>query len=127
MYQLNEKVRIIIMSNISAEFEVAQMIKYNPKTYSIDLSHGDMTMIPNNLRKLVNLRIIHLSGNRLVNIPDWFADLENLEQVYLDNNQLRTLPESIVKLDNLLIFSIYNNDFDSVPSTVVDFLLGIRQ
>jgi len=72
----------------------------------LDLSSMGISNIPAGLlRKLPNLRILHISNNALSAVPEEIASLRHLRMLYLDNNFISTIPEFIWKLPRLSMLS----------------------
>ena len=59
------------------------------KVYKLDISgKGLPSTSLKNIEKLVNLKHLNLSGNRITEIPPVFGQLKNLETLNLSKNQI---------------------------------------
>ena len=67
------------------------------------------------LDDLVNLEVLHLSGNNFERLPDnLFRDLTNLKKLYIFDNQLTDLPD-LSALTNLEVLNASQNNLRSFP------------
>jgi len=110
--------------------------KFSPKLITNHLS-----ALPEELRSLLNLRSIDLSGNpfgkmpelllemkqleclnlvsiNLTEIPDAIGQLSNLTGLVLSHNQITSIPEVIVKLSNLTGLFLSHNQITSIPEVI---------
>ena len=69
---------------------------------NIDLSHRNMTSIPNDLLKVQMLENLNLSHNLIVSIPDNISELENIVCLDLSYNNISSIPQSLTLLRSLL-------------------------
>ncbi|NJS09810.1 MAG: GTP-binding protein [Microcoleus sp. CSU_2_2] len=99
---------------------------------------NQLRKLPEELRSLLNLRSIHLSGNPfgkmpelllkikqleslnlvsigLTEIPEVIGQLSNLTRLYLSNNQITSIPEVIGQLSNLTRLVLSNNQIEKIP------------
>ena len=67
----------------------------------LDLSGKELTSLPPEIGKLVNLQILYLNNNQLTALPPEIGNLVNLTRLYLYSNQLTALPPEIGNLVNL--------------------------
>jgi len=72
-------------------------------TTDISITYSGITELPENLVKLINLKYLDLSGNRLTSLPESIGNLTKLTSLNLTNNKLTSLPENIGKLKNLRV------------------------
>ena len=59
------------------------------------LFDNQITIIPVSISSLINLQILNLSSNNITIIPEYISSLINLQELYLYNNQITIIPESI--------------------------------
>jgi Leucine-rich repeat (LRR) protein len=85
----------------------------------LDLRSNQLSLIPESIGKLVNLRQLILTNNQLAVIPESIGNLVNLETLYLDRNKLTTLPESIGELVNLKTLNLQRNNLVLIPAGLV--------
>ncbi|GMY35634.1 putative disease resistance protein [Fagus crenata] len=82
-------------------------------------SYLSYDIILNLLPKLQNLRVLSLSGYRIVDLPDSIGDLKHLRYLDLSRTQLRSLPKSISTLYNL--HTLLLEDCSSLNTLPADF------
>uniref|UniRef100_A0A2N9G3W5 Disease resistance RPP13-like protein 1 n=1 Tax=Fagus sylvatica TaxID=28930 RepID=A0A2N9G3W5_FAGSY len=82
-------------------------------------SYLSYDIILNLLPKLQNLRVLSLSGYRIVDLPDSIGDLKHLRYLDLSRTQLRSLPKSISTLYNLQTLLL--EDCSSLNTLPADF------
>jgi hypothetical protein len=76
-----------------------------------------LTSLSTPLFHLKNLRILDLSGNKLVEIDERIDQLSMLTQLILSNNILKLLPSSMGKLNKLEILALSSNQLKAIPIT----------
>ncbi len=80
-------------------------------------SYLSYDIILNLLPKLQNLRVLSLSGYRIVEIPETIGDLKHLRYLDLSRTQLRSLPKSISTLYNLQTLLLENcSSLNTLPA-----------
>jgi len=91
------------------------------KTRKIDLSHMQLTEIPEQVLKIKNLEQLNLSHNSITSIPNSISYLTSLKILDLSSNQLTSVPRSISSCKSLetLILS-YNPNLDSLPESLLE-------
>jgi Leucine-rich repeat (LRR) protein len=63
----------------------------------LNLSHNTISVLPEGLGELINLRTLQLKNNQIRDLPSTvFRKLLKLQLLNLDNNQLRAIPAAIV-------------------------------
>src|ERR1035437_9489485 len=67
---------------------------------------GGISVIPDEIGSLKNLRTLGLYGNKIAQLPASIGKLTHLEVLYIDGNPIKELPESIGELKNLRILGI---------------------
>ena len=67
----------------------------------LNMTHNQLSFLPDSIGKLVNLEILYLGDNQLSSLPDSIGKLTNLKRLDLSGNQLTSLPDSIDKLNKL--------------------------
>ena len=82
------------------------------------------------ISKLVNLKELALTGNRITEISPEIGELKNLEVLRLEDNKIMELPSTIKKLKHLRVLSLALNLINKkerkkirnyVPNCIVDF------
>lgn len=107
----------------------------------IDLSHNQISEIPNEIGQLKKLRRLYLNDNQIQKLPEnVYTQLPNLEVLYLQNNQknfvlspnisqltklqqlqvskLETLPETVWQLKQLQTLRIWNAHLTQISSNI---------
>jgi Leucine-rich repeat (LRR) protein len=80
--------------------------------YRLDFSNQQLKEIPLNMGKLVELRVLNLSGNTDLNLAEVFEALPNpekLEVLILDRLDLKSVPKTIRRFHNLRHLSLNFN------------------
>lgn len=70
-----------------------------------------------NISSLKNLKVLHLSGNRLVEFPKEILKLNELEELDMSRNRLSTIPREISKLENLTYLDLSKNNLSDLPDS----------
>eukprot|EP00050_Salpingoeca_kvevrii_P015723 m.49374 g.49374 ORF g.49374 m.49374 type:complete len:161 (+) comp6478_c0_seq2:737-1219(+) len=71
--------------------------------------------LPNNIARLVRLRVLVLKDNGLTRLPDDFGALTALQRLEIHRNSLRELPASLSRLHRLRYLNLRDNDLAEVP------------
>ena len=87
-------------------------------TTSLDLNNQEITVFPDLISQLVNLRSLNLAFNEIVEIPESIGNLVNLEKLILSSNEITTLPNSIGSLINLDTLYLLFNSIDTLPENI---------
>lgn len=99
-----------------AEKAIEQAL-HHQKPY-LDLSNMRLTILPETVGQLAQLRFLNLFGNQLTALPETIAQLTQLEQLHLGSNQLTALPEAIGQLTQLQQLYVNRNQLTSLPETI---------
>lgn len=89
-------------------------LKYNLQ--SLNLSHLNLTTLPDPIYHLSSLKILNLSKNRLQFIDEKIKNLKKLRILQLAYNCLKKLPNSLSTLHKLKTLSIDNNRLKKIQS-----------
>jgi len=92
--------------------------RYNVRT--LNLSHNQITRLPEDLFLLTGLRKLILKDNLIRDLPDQISRLTNLEILSLEDNLLIDLPESIGNLSRLSGLNLQNNRLQRLPTAIGD-------
>jgi len=84
----------------------------------LSISYNQITTIPSAIAQLSNLTELHLSDNQITAIPDAISQLSNLTTLYLDSNKITAIPDAIAQLSNLTSLSIYTNKITAIPDAI---------
>lgn len=80
----------------------------------LDLSDNALSdSLPSELGRLVNLRVLDVSGNRMTGLPAEVGRLRELEVLDVSNNKLTGLPLEIGGLPKLRLFDISGNAYSA--------------
>ena len=108
----------IIRLQISAEltefpneiFELADSLEI------LDLSNNKLTDLPDDLDRLVNLRILFLSNNSFEKIPKVVASCPKLEMISFKSNNLVEVGEDVLPLDTRWLI-LTDNRIETLPNS----------
>ncbi len=84
----------------------------------LKLNYNKISHLPESLGNLTNLNELYLSGNQLTSLPEFLGNLTNLNELYLSENQLTSLPESLGNLTNLNKLNLSGNQLTSLPESL---------
>ncbi|KAJ1916456.1 hypothetical protein H4219_003763 [Mycoemilia scoparia] len=90
----------------------------HPYIQVLDLSHNNITVLPEAVARLDQLRRLHLQHNQLRELPASLTTLRNLELLTVSDNNLVTLDSSIGQLERLEILDISNNLLTTIPTSL---------
>lgn len=99
------------------------MISPNPNIRKLNLSHKDLTEIPDEVYRLKQLRVLDLSYNNLTVIPEAIFKLPHLRTLVVSHNHISSLPYALGKSSILDLIADYNNIDFLLPIT----LIGLRK
>ena len=99
------------------------MISPNPNIRKLNLSHKDLTEIPDEVYRLKQLRVLDLSYNNLTAIPEDIFKLPHLRTLVVSHNHISSLPFSLGKSSIQDLIVDYNNIDFILPIT----LTGLRK
>ena len=85
---------------------------------SIDLSGNPFGKMPELLLEMKQLESLNLTSIGLTEIPDAIGQLSNLTELCFFNNQITSIPEAIGKLSNLTGLVLSNNQITSIPEVI---------
>jgi internalin A len=95
--------------------EIAQLTDLR----SLSLNNNQLTSLPNAITQLTNLQTLDLSFNQLTSLTEGIAHLTNLQGLRLNNNQLTNLPKGIGQLTNLQGFYLGINQLTNLPKSII--------
>jgi internalin A len=84
----------------------------------LHLYHNKITAFPISARKLVNLQTLSVSYNQITVIPESIGQLANLRRLFLNNNEISVILESISQLTNLQELHLDNNQIRDIPEAL---------
>ena len=84
----------------------------------LDLSLNNISILSNDIGKLINLNSLDLSHNAITVLPDSIGNLVELKKINLTHNSVRTLPETAANLVQLMDFDISHNALAIFPNVI---------
>lgn len=82
------------------------------------LNSNNLTVLPDKITSLNNLKLLDLRNNKLEVLPEKIHRLSLLQELLLDSNKLKYLPGDFHKLKSLTVLSLPNNQFEIIPVQV---------
>ena len=78
---------------------------------------NDIKFIPERLRELTALEVLHYHKNRTKHVAaDAFRQLTRLRSVSLEDNKLKTVPRSLPSVSSLVDLTLSHNRIEKLPS-----------
>ena len=99
------------------------MISPNSNIRKLNLSHKDLTEIPDEVYRLKQLRVLDLSYNNLIVIPEAIFKLPHLRTLVISHNYISSLPFALSTSPIQDLIADYNNIDCILPIT----LTGLRK
>ena len=81
----------------------------------LDISHNQISNLPNELTDLILLKDLIIEHNELSDLPDNLGNLRHLARLYLNNNKLSILPTSIASCKKLIEIRLQSNQLKELP------------
>lgn len=92
------------------------------------MSNNELTELPSDIDKLVNLEVLVLSTNQLKKLPSQIGSLRKLRELDLEENELECIPSDIgmlrIKLSNKSNSNIKQKYFAEAHVTVSRYIFG---
>jgi internalin A len=88
------------------------------KSQGLRLWRLNLERVPDEIRDLVWLRELELSGNSIDEVPPWIGELVELTALGLVGNRLTAIPESIRRLKDLEILLLGDNRITELPDWI---------
>lgn len=85
---------------------------------SLDLHTNRLRALPEWLRRLEDLRTLHLGHNALEELPGWLGGLHRLTALNLSDNRLTALPAQLSRLTALTTLNLGANRLAAVPDWI---------
>ena len=96
------------------KFKNVAFVKKN-RVVLLYLSKRNITIIPDDISELSELKEISLSNNKIKVLPESFSLLSKLEFLSITSNQLTKLPDNFNQLKALKCLSISGNKINALP------------
>lgn len=103
---------------------VGYVITYG-KVIGLNIYNLELTDLPKDIFKLLELKLLYASFNKINTIPIEITQLTNLQQVNLANNRIKIIPEEISTFQNLSYFDLSNNIIEELPHNILYINLEI--
>ncbi|XP_076273766.1 leucine-rich repeat-containing protein 58 [Rhynchophorus ferrugineus] len=110
----------------SVENHLNQYLNNDSKKYKdiekIILHHNELHVVPRNISKFTNVKILDISNNGLTELPDVFRHCQ-LSNLILKNNRLKneTLPKEFSECVSLKELNLSGNDLTAFPEQIFSF------
>jgi Leucine-rich repeat (LRR) protein len=82
---------------------------------ALNLSSNQLTALPKRLLKLTQLQDLNISTNQLTALPYWLDTLMQLRSLNVSRNQLITLPGWLGQLKQLQVLNLHGNELTELP------------
>ena len=86
---------------------------------SLNADNNQLTRIPREIGKLVNLQNLSLCNNQILRLPDEICSCLNLEKLWLDWNKIQELPPDFLKLEKLISLHLEGNPMSSPSMDII--------
>ena len=84
------------------------------------LNNNSLSVLPDLIGNLSNLRQLDLSDNSLEILPQAITNLKYLQHLEINNNRLLTIPDYIGNLEELNFLFLKKNPITSAPSSILN-------
>lgn len=103
------------------EYSIETALKDPRSVEILFLNSRGLDEIPEDVRKLDNLKALHLGFNRIKSLPPWIAELEKLEWIGLGGNSFSSFPEELLQMPKLKDVDIHYNRIKKMPADLMPF------
>lgn len=86
----------------------------------LDLSGCSLDKVPSAIAELTNLEILILNHNKLIKLPDDLGELEHLHKIQAHHNKLREFPNGIDALSELEELDLHDNKITELPKKMLN-------
>ena len=108
-----------VLTNKNVVFtNLKKAIKTPDKVVNLNLSYQDLKSIPVEIFKFPNLKVLHLTGNKISEIPAGIGKLTKLERLELSHNKINQLPPEIGLLKELKDLQLLDNNLITLPPEI---------
>jgi len=91
-----------------------------PKLTELVLTHNNLSRLPANFHKLVDIDFLHLFNNKFETFPVEIFSFGDLVLLDLSRNKLSELPQEVGMLSNLEILLLDSNQLKQLPQDIGD-------
>ncbi len=96
-----------------------EVVDFTESIEILDLSDGQLTDLPDQLRQLTKLRVLFLSRNPFTTVPAVLRHCNSLRMLGMKSCQLQTLPEDSLPI-NLQWLVLTDNQLTQLPKSIGD-------
>ena len=89
-----------------------------PHLNFVNLSHNQITALPESFGLLFHMRTVIISHNKLTGLPVSFVHLVKLEKLDISHNVIRELPEGLGSMESLARLNVNSNKLKTLPQTL---------
>ena len=100
------------------KFDRWPLFNENIDTPRLGLPNRNLSQIPKEICKFVNVRDINFCENFLKHLPIEIMYLDKITAIYIGNNSLKYFPKQLTKLTNLQILSMRCNELEYIPREI---------
>lgn len=86
--------------------------------FGISFEKLKLEMIPAELARFTNLKMLDFQKNKLKEIPEFITEFKQLERLNLEKNDLEYFPLQICRIKNLTHLILSRNYFETVPECI---------
>jgi hypothetical protein len=118
-FRLSQQQEPVIRLKISAdliEFPI-EVLNLADCLEVLDLSDNHLSVLPDDLDRLINLRILFLSNNDFETIPSVLARCPKLEMISFKANALTTIDEQVLPIDTRWLI-LTDNRIEKLPNSM---------
>ena len=84
----------------------------------LTINDNDLTTLPKEVFNLTELRTLEIKNNDLISLPPGIRKLSRLRKLDLRNNEIEKLPKEIGKLTSLVKLQLWGNELRQLPYTI---------
>lgn len=119
----NELAISIIKDNVNRDTMITaksmkEALRNPEKIYELTLRSTRTNYISPNIKKLVNLRILDISGSKVTSIPKEIEFCRNLKSIIANASQLKEIPTTIGKLKKLRVINFGYCKLRNIPKEI---------
>ncbi len=104
------------MAHDEAERRIAKA--RNSRDSRLELRNLGLTAVPDSVRGMDWVEVIHLDHNQLTALPDWLGELRRLKRLYVNLNKIGVIPESLGDMAELTKLDASVNRLSSLPNSI---------
>jgi Leucine-rich repeat (LRR) protein len=117
----------IDISNNPIKEKVFNILSYQTRLKSLNVSNCKLSSLPLSLDKLDSLEYLDLSKNRFTEIPAVVFEIKSLIHLSLSDNKIENLSSEIENLTNIEIINLNDNPLKTLPIEALKKLKHLKQ